>query len=198
MKKQLLLLLYIITGVLNANAQLKEPTNTSADTLIVVQCFFDGTKVDPNDWPVEYFFETPKNIVVSGQEYIKNKHTDAGLHEYDDSWKGHVHYYIWKNATVNGKQTSISRTASTQDCEDYPVVKYNIGNYTFYVIKLYDVNLSLQKKIDTYNTKPKKLSKETREIYRMMIEDLNNGSFQDKLKWYQLAAIQLSTGREKK
>lgn len=170
-------------------AQLKAPSSSKADTLIVVTCSYNGTTVEMDDWPARYFTETPQAITIAGQRYIKNKQTDSQIHDYISSWKGYVNYYSWSNATVNGKRANLYRVDPTEGCESYPASKYGIDDYSIYAVNLSTINAFWPTLLDT--VREKLAESESPELVDEKMKKLFGGPFEDRLVMYQYIAMSI-------
>jgi len=133
--KKILSILFFVLLSLAAQAQLEPPKAVATDTLYVVDCMYNGVILSEEDWPCRMFFESSSNIEIAGQTYVKKNPTKVENSLYDESWNGHISFYHYKKAMVNGRRVKLLHVVKTgNDCDMYPIMKYMIDDYTFYVV----------------------------------------------------------------
>ena len=133
MKKLVLFILAVMAMETAAMAQLGAPKITVKDTLIVVNCFYNGSELAMEDWPAVMLVEDAVQIQISDYVYKKGKPTHQDLYSYNLSWDGHIDYYRY-SATCNGKKADISIVKPRSDCKSEVYGKYIIDDYEFYVV----------------------------------------------------------------
>ena len=137
--KKLLSVLVAVVFPLMLFAQLKAPTETAIDTLMIIQCSYQDMDISsPADWPCRFFTESVTKIYIAGSTYKKGAPSFKRTNSYEDSWKGHINYFSYGDATVSGHTATVYKVLSSSDCKDYPMRKYGIDDYAFYVVALKD------------------------------------------------------------
>ena len=138
--KKLLSVIVFALAPLMMSAQLKAPTETAVDTLVIMSCYYQDTQIPSSvDWPCKFFTESVSKICIAGNTYLKNAPTYKNLDEYAISWEGHINYYAYDNAIVNGNRAKIYKVLTRSDCKDYPTRKYGIDDYCFFVMDIDDL-----------------------------------------------------------
>lgn len=136
MKKVFFTLLLSLVCLM-AHAQLKAPKITVKDTLVIMSTLYNNTELAYEDWPATQIIEDAVNIYIAEYTYKKGTTLFAKVDEYLSSWEGHVDAYFYR-AVCNGQKSSITKLVTRKDCEDYPLRKYVIDDYSFYVLSRYD------------------------------------------------------------
>lgn len=133
MKKLVLFILALMAMETAAMAQLGSPKITVKDTLVVVNCLYNGSELAAEDWPAVMLIEDAVQIQIADYVYKKGKPTYQDLYSYNSSWGGHIDFYHY-SAICNGKKADISIVKPRSDCDSEVYGKYIIDDYEFYVV----------------------------------------------------------------